>query len=127
MYEGAAIVLLEGGRLELGHQSYINDSLIQCATVIRIGDYCAIASNVLIQDTDFHPLLDEKGVEKIYSKPITIGNHVWICANAIILKGVNIGDGAVVAAGAVVTKDVPSGCLVAGNPAKVIRSNVQWK
>jgi len=127
MYEGAAVVVLEGGKLVLGKHSYMNESLIQCANSITIGDDCAIAGDVLIQDTDFHPILDEKGNEKPVSKPIIIGNKVWICANAIILKGVTIGDGAIVAAGAVVTKDVPARCVVAGNPAKVVRENVIWK
>lgn len=127
MYEGAAIVLVEGGRLTLGHNSYMNASLIQCASSITIGDNCAIASDVLIQDTDFHPMLDEDGNEKTYTKPISIGNHVWICAKATILKGVTIGDGAIVAAGAVVTKDVPPYTLVGGNPARVIKENVKWK
>lgn len=127
MYEGSSIVVLKGGYLELGNQSYINESLIQCASTIKIGNDCAIAGDVLIQDTDFHAVLDENGKEKIYTKPITIGNHVWICAKATILKGVTIGDGAIVAAGAVVTKDVPSNTIVAGNPAKVIRENIQWK
>ena len=127
MYEGSAIVVIKGGHLELGDQSYINESLIQCASTIKIGNHCAIAGGVLIQDTDFHPILNENGKEKTITKPIAIGNHVWICANAIILKGVNIGDGAIVAAGAVVTKDVPANSLVGGNPAKVIKTNVIWK
>lgn len=58
--------------------------------------------------------------------PISIGNHVWIGTNAIILKGVDIGDGAVVAAGAVVTRSVPPRCIVAGNPAKIVKENVEW-
>ena len=58
---------------------------------------------------------------------IKIGNHVWIGQNAAILKGVTIGDGAIVAANAVVTKDVPAHCAVGGNPAKVIKENVYWK
>ena len=127
MYEGATIVILGGGRLVLGYNSYMNASLIQCASSITIGDNCAIASDVLIQDTDFHPMLDEDGNEKTYTKPISIGNHVWICAKATILKGVTIGDGAIVAAGAVVTKDVPPYTLVGGNPARVIKENVKWK
>lgn len=127
MYEGAAIVVLDKGLLEVGNSSYMNESLIQCATHISIGNGCAIAGGVLIQDTDFHPILDENGEPRCYSKPITIGNHVWICANAIILKGVTIGDGAIIAAGTVVTKDVPARCLVAGNPARVVRENVDWK
>ncbi|MBQ0087738.1 MAG: acyltransferase [Prevotellaceae bacterium] len=127
MYEGAAICVLKNGHLTLGRNSYMNASLIQCADAITIGDNCAIASDALIQDTDFHPILDENGKEKPISKPIVIGNHVWICAHAIVLKGVTIGDGAIVAAGAVVTKDVPARCVVAGNPAKVVRENVIWK
>lgn len=127
MYEGAAIVIIKGGKLSLGHNSYMNESLIQCANSITIGDNCAIAGDVLIQDTDFHPIINEDGKENPISKPIHIGNHVWICTKSIILKGVNIGDGAIVAAGAVVTKDVPTGCVVAGNPAKVVKENVIWK
>lgn len=127
MYEGASVVLLEGSSLTVGKNTYMNDSLIQCASKITIGDECAIAGGALIQDTDFHPLIDEEGNESVFTKPITIGNHVWICANAIVLKGVTIGDGAVVAAGAVVTKDVPAHSLVGGNPARVIKENVRWK
>ncbi len=127
MYEGASICVLDGGILSLGRNSYMNESLIQCANSITIGDDCAIAGDVLIQDTDFHPILDENGQEKPVSKPIVIGNKVWICAKAIILKGVTIGNGAIIAAGAVVTKDVPAHCVVAGNPAKIVKENVIWK
>lgn len=127
MYEGASIVVLEGASLHIGKNTYMNDSLIQCACRITIGDDCAIAEDALIQDTDFHPMLDEEGNERPFTKPITIGNHVWICAKAIILKGVTIGDGAIIAAGAVITKDVPANSLVGGNPAHVIRQNIKWK
>lgn len=127
MYEGASVVICEGGRLTLGHNSYMNDSLIQCASEITIGDDCAIAGDVLIQDTDFHTVFEANGREKPMKKPIIIGNHVWICAGATILKGVTIGDGAVIAAGSIVTKCVPPCCLVAGNPARIIKENVKWK
>ena len=56
-----------------------------------------------------------------------IGNKVWIATEAMILPGITIGDGAIVAAGAVVTKDVPARCMVAGVPAKVMKENVDWK
>lgn len=65
------------------------------------------------------------GKEK--SAPIHIGNHVWIGARATILKGVTIGDGAVVAAGAVVNKDVPPNTLVGGVPARIIKENISWE
>ena len=63
----------------------------------------------------------------IPTKPVYIGKKVWIGVGAIILKGVTIGDGAIIGAGSVVTKDIPAGCLAIGNPAKVIKENVEWK
>jgi len=126
MFEGAAIVIIGGGRLVLGDRSYMNESLIQCASTITIGNNCAIAGGVLIQDTDFHTVI-ENGIDKTDTKPIFISDNVWICANATILKGVTVGFGSIIASGAVVTKDVPSNCIVGGNPAKVIKSGVSWK
>ena len=61
------------------------------------------------------------------AKPVRIGNHVWIGENSMVLKGVAIGDGAVVAASSVVTRDVPPRCLVAGAPAKVVREDIEWE
>ncbi len=56
-----------------------------------------------------------------------IGNHVWIGENALILKGVKIGDNSIVGAGSVVTKDVPNNSIVAGNPARIIKNNINWE
>ena len=61
------------------------------------------------------------------TKPVIIGDHVWVGRRAIILKGVTIGSGAVIAAGAVVTSDVPAKALVGGVPAQIIESEVEWK
>lgn len=61
------------------------------------------------------------------SKPIVINNHVWIGENSVILKGVTIGEGAVIAASSVVTKDIPPHCIAAGSPAKVIKENIDWE
>ena len=57
---------------------------------------------------------------------MVIGSHVWIGCNVLILKGVTVGDGAVIAAGSVVTKDVPAASLVGGNPARILKENVTW-
>ena len=80
-----------------------------------------------ISDHDFHKIYDSEGKQKLETAPIKIGNDVWIGANASILKGVTIGDKAVIASGAVVTKDVASESLVGGNPAKVLREKIDFK
>jgi acetyltransferase-like isoleucine patch superfamily enzyme len=111
-------------RLKIGNNTSIGDRTeIHCGKEIIIGNNCNISWDVVIMDRDYHKLNSQ---EHIY-KSVHIGNEVWIGCRSIILKGVKIGDGAVVAAGSIVTKDVPSRCLVAGNPAKVIKTNVDWK
>lgn len=106
----------------IGDKTYINRRTeLKCQKSIKIGSECAIAWDVTIMDTDYHSV-DGKN----FTSPVNIGNQVWIGCKTIILKGVNIGDGAIVAAGSVVTKDVPPCTIVAGNPAVVIKSNISW-
>ncbi|THF73696.1 acyltransferase [Cohnella fermenti] len=108
--------------LEIGDYTFLNRrSEIMCKQHVRIGSHCAISWDVTITDTDYHTL---DGTET--TKPVIIGDHVWIGCRATILKGVTIGAGAVVAAGAVVSKDVPARTLVAGVPARPIRRDVSW-
>ena len=83
---------------------------------IRIGENCLIGPDVGIYSAG-HRIQPEGRIADVYAQPVTIGNDVWIGGHSTILPGVTIGDGAVVAAGAVVTKDVPPRSLVAGNPA----------
>lgn len=90
---------------------------------VTIGDRTMIGPNVQIY-TPVHPLRpeDRNGLKgKEWAKPITIGKDCWIGGAVVICPGVTIGDGSTVGAGSVVTKDVESRCLVAGNPAKLIR------
>lgn len=122
-YYGADIILFQGARLVLGKDSYINsDCKIRCRKNIVIGDRCAISHDFTVMDSDFHTI-DGKDI----SEPVVIGNHVWIGTRVVVLKNVTIGDGCIVAAGSVVTKDIPSGCMAAGVPARVIRENVEWE
>lgn len=124
IYNGAFIHIRQGGKLIL-HGGYIGWGCnIVCEGTIEIGEDCAIAPNVLIRSCDSHQII---GQESESVKDIKIGNHVWIGQNAAILKGVTIGDGAIIGACSVVTKDVPAHCVAVGNPAKVIRENVEWK
>lgn len=92
---------------------------INCINGIEIGDNVYIASGVKIISAN-HDIC--KYTKHINTSPIKIGNNVWIGANAIILPGVEIADGCIIGAGAVVTKSfLEKNCIIAGNPAKVIR------
>ena len=91
---------------------------------VTIGNHVNLAQGITVTAlnhnfTDHHLRIDEQGVS---TTPVTIGHDIWIGANAVILPGVTIGDHSVVAAGAVVTKDVPPHTLVAGVPAKIIKT-----
>lgn len=108
--------------LRLGDGVYVNSGTVMLAHGgIDIGDYTLIAPGVslITANHDMAKLAGEFS-ETIIAKPIRIGRNCWICTGAIILPGVNIGDGAVIAAGAVVTSDVEDHSIVAGVPAKKI-------
>ena len=111
-----------GACIRIGNHVGISGVTIHAAKSIFIGNYVMIGSGALITDTDAHPLNPER--RRLggggCSKPIVIEDDVFIGARAIVLKGVTLGHGCVVGAGAVVTKDVVAGCVVAGNPAKVV-------
>ncbi len=108
----------------IGDHTYIGDRTeIHAGQKVSIGSGTVIAWDVCIMDRDYHKLESDREVYR----PVSIGNHVWIGCRALILKGVTIGDGAVIAAGSVVTHDVPPASLVGGNPARVLKENVTWQ
>jgi acetyltransferase-like isoleucine patch superfamily enzyme/coenzyme F420-reducing hydrogenase beta subunit len=123
IYYGGDIICFKNSKLTLGSGFCNSNVKIRCTNSINIGNNVAIAHDVTIMDSDAHSIGYE-GYQM--TKPVIIGNNVWIGSRAIILKGVKIGNGAVVAAGAVVTKDVPPNCTVAGVPAKVIKDSTAW-
>lgn len=90
---------------------------------VSIGKGTLISWDCCIMDRDYHKLNSNE--ER--TAPVTIGENCWIGCNCLILKGITIGNGAVVAAGSVVTKDVPAGALVGGNPAKIIKEQISWR
>ncbi|MBN2099216.1 MAG: acyltransferase [Dehalococcoidia bacterium] len=95
---------------------------------IKIGEQCLVARGVTIMDSDLHRIGSTSGKSpEMDIMEVVIGNHCWIGQNATILKGVKVGDGAIVAANSVVTDDVPEHALVAGVPARVIREGVIWE
>ncbi len=123
---GARIVV-DSGTLTIGHATNVNGlgTRILVADEVTIGAYCTFSWDVQIMDNDFHTMVVD-GQARPSVGPVRIGDHVWIGTRAVILKGVTIGDGAVVAAGAVVTKDVPAGAVVAGMPARVVGRADSW-
>ncbi|HEY9724362.1 MAG TPA: acyltransferase [Oscillatoriaceae cyanobacterium] len=120
--------IYENAWIRIGENVVINNGTILSARRgIEIGDGTGIGYHCLFLDSDGHPLAPGLPINEA---PIRIGKHVWIASRATILAGVTIGDFAVVAAGAVVTKDVPPYAVVGGVPAKVIKvldKDIQWR
>ena len=132
------ILLCDGGigEIEIGDLVYIGDgAIISTRERIRIGARTLIAHGVQIFDNDSHPvdarerhedylalLAGRPRPHAIGAAPVEIGEDCWLGVNSIVLKGVRIGARSVVAAGSVVTNDVDEDCVVAGNPARMVRS-----
>ena len=111
------------GKLEIGENTFINyGTSVAAMDHVKIGCDCNIGTYCMIMDNDFHRLEPERRNEAPESEPIIIGNNVWLGGRVIVLKGVTIGDGSVIAAGSIVTKDIPPRSLAAGSPAKVVRT-----
>lgn len=113
-------------RIIIGDNVGISGSTICATTSVTIGNNVLIGSGCLISDTDSHPINWE---DRLYNRnentnkaPIIIGDNVFIGARSIILKGVTIGECAVIGAGSVVSKDVPPYTIVCGNPARIVKT-----
>jgi acetyltransferase-like isoleucine patch superfamily enzyme len=130
------LICLRRGCIKIGKYTAINkDTMIASSSKISIGDYCMISKKVVIIDTNSHPISPKMRKKQLIDlskgkicdfyvakrKKIIIKDYVWIGFNTIILKGVTIGEGSIIGAGAVVTKDVPPYTVVGGNPAKVLK------
>jgi galactoside O-acetyltransferase len=124
-----------GAQILIGERTFIGQSTVLAARKVVVGDDVLIAWGCFIVDHDSHsPIWSEresdvrdwyrgkKNWTHVTQAPVSIGNRVWIGFNASVLCGVTVGEGAVVAAGSVVTKDVPPYTLVAGVPARAIKS-----
>lgn len=119
-FNQAKLFVGKGARLKVGNNSRINGAHLSVRKEIIIGNNVRISPYVLMMDTDHHNIYDHfEGQAKTES--IIIEDDVWIASKATILKGVRIGEGSVIAAGAVVTKDVPPYTVAAGVPARIIK------
>ena len=125
IYKRSSICVLREAILNIGENTGFSNVSIFCSKKIIIGKYCNFGGNVSIWDTDFHPLdyikRRNNDESSIISKPIFIGDDVFIGANCIVLKGVNIGNRSIIGAGSVVTGTIPPDEVWAGNPAKFIK------
>lgn len=133
------VIATAGGKVYMGKHSKIGQNVfLRSADKIVLGDYSAVANNTVISDNNNHPVNPkdrmimrltppgsyERSWRHSDHAPIIIGKNVWIGEYCRICKGVTIGDGSVVAANAVVTKDVPANCIVAGNPARIVKIDI---
>ncbi|MFZ2631279.1 MAG: acyltransferase [Desulfosalsimonadaceae bacterium] len=136
LIQGMIVTETDDSRISIGNNIFIGgSSLIDCVVSVEIGDDVLISYGCLLADSDNHSircsvrkkdLKDWRADQKhdwatTVSRPIIISRGAWVGAKVIILKGVTIGEGAIVGAGSVVTRDVPPWTIVAGNPAKIIR------
>lgn len=119
------IHLASDARVTIGNNVGISSVTLWSKKEITIGDNTIIGANTTIIDTDAHPLFAKDRLVDLGKgakvAPILIGNSVFIGSNCIILKGVSIGNRSIIAAGSIVTKDIPDDCIAGGNPAKVIK------
>ncbi len=126
----------DDGRVVLGDEVYLGDGVIISARIdVSIGSGTLLAHGVQVFDNDTHPIdpvereahfrailkLGPQGRFNIGAAPVRIGRRCWIGFAGAVMKGVSMGDDAIAAAGAVVTRDVPQACIVAGNPARIVR------
>jgi acetyltransferase-like isoleucine patch superfamily enzyme len=133
--DGVHFDLGANGRVTIGDYCYFTNAVLLCELEMQIGNYVVIGWNATLADSDFHPIAPAQRVAdaiacsplgkgrprpSVASKPIVIEDDVWIGPNATILKGVRVGTGAWIEPGSMVTRDVPPGARVMGNPAQVI-------
>lgn len=119
-----AIYVENGASLAIGNDVGMSSTRMWIHDSIKIGNHVKIGGCVLITDTDAHPLdylARRTSNEGTKSAPIEIEDDVWVGAHSIILKGVTIGARSIIGAGSVVTKSIPTDCVAAGNPCRVIK------
>ena len=127
MYQRTIISCRGNGVINIGANVGISSSTIYALDSITLEDNVMIGANCKIIDNDFHPMEVEKRkankVEDIRKAPILIGENTFVGMNCIILKGTTIGKNCIIGAGSVVHGSYPDNCVIAGNPAKIIKNN----
>ena len=126
LWQRTIMVARYGGKIEIDDGFGISGTTIYSTVSVKIGKNVTIGANCKIIDNDFHPLDPERrrlnqNEEFTLRAPIVIGDNCFIGMNSIILKGTKLGNNVIVGAGSVVHGSFPDNCIIAGNPAKIIR------
>lgn len=125
-------IWIEDGKcvVEIGSETTIGGmhlAATEDCSRVSIGKDCMFANDIDVRTGDSHGIYSEDGQRLNRPEDVEIGDNVWIAARAIILKGTKIGSGSVVGTGSVVTKGIyPSNCIIAGNPAVIVKSGIRW-
>lgn len=115
--------------IEIGERTFIGPSHLACTEdgrSIVIGKDCMFSSNINVRTGDSHSIVDMEGKRINPAQSVSIGDYCWIGEGAKIMKGVTLQKDTIVASGAIVTRSFTSNCILAGNPAKVIKEGVSW-
>lgn len=126
---GEFLLMGNDAEIRIGHHSTVESArfVAHSGTILEIGPDCMFAYDVEVRTSDEHSILDAASGERINpDKSVHIGEHVWFGARSVVVKGVSIGDNSVVATGSIVSRDIGSGVVAAGVPAREVRDGVTW-
>jgi acetyltransferase-like isoleucine patch superfamily enzyme len=124
LYKTGLLAHLDSALIRIGNNCALNGTIVHSRNAVTIGDNCMFGPGVVILDNASHNTSIDtvrRRTGRIADDPVVIGNNVWVGMHSIILKGVHIGDNSIIAAGSVVTKNVPSNQVFGGNPAVFIK------
>lgn len=120
-----------GCQIQIGQNTTIESAHLAATEPNRkiiIGEDCMLAYGIEFRTGDSHSIIDNGTKKRTnWAKDIVVGNHVWIAAHSIILKGCSIGNNSVIGTNSVVTSNIPNNSIAVGIPAKVIKSNIDWR
>ena len=127
-FDGPCLISLYGNaKLSIGRNSGIRGvTFVLQDADITVGRNCMFGYGILLRNNDAHKVLDKDGNVTNPARNIVIKDHVWLCEKSSVLKGVTVGENSVLAYGAVVTKNCPPNSVMAGNPASVVKQEINW-